>query len=167
MDRRRKINVQEAVALFEAGFNCIKIAEHLGVTKQGMYYALEKAGVYFKREQQRKILPYVRPISDNALRAQVRLHFAIEDIKEKARIKLRYAITRGKIKPQPCEVCGKLPILKNGQRGIHGHHDDYSKPLKVRWLCGKHHAEWHKHNTPKCTVSHKVRRKSKQESTPR
>jgi hypothetical protein len=37
---------------------------------------------------------------------------------------------------QPCEVCGKVPA--------HGHHDDYSKPLEVRWLCPYHHAEYHR-----------------------
>lgn len=41
---------------------------------------------------------------------------------------------------QPCEVCGD----KNG----FAHHDDYTKPLEVRFLCQKCHTEWHKNNTP-------------------
>jgi formylmethanofuran dehydrogenase subunit E len=41
-----------------------------------------------------------------------------------------------------CEVCG--------DKKAEAHHDDYSKPLDVRWLCTTHHAEWHKHNTPIC-----------------
>jgi ribosomal protein S27AE len=36
---------------------------------------------------------------------------------------------------QPCEVCGNLKAQ--------AHHDDYSKPLQVRWLCQKHHTEHH------------------------
>lgn len=42
----------------------------------------------------------------------------------------------------PCEICGN--------EVAQAHHDDYSKPLDVRWLCTTHHAEWHKHNTPFC-----------------
>lgn len=47
------------------------------------------------------------------------------------------AIRDGKLTRQPCEVrkC-KEPFAE-------AHHDDYSKPLDVRWLCKKHHTEHH------------------------
>jgi hypothetical protein len=45
------------------------------------------------------------------------------------------AIRTGKIKRKPCEICGYQPA--------NAHHDDYSKPLEVRWLCDKHHREAH------------------------
>ena len=45
------------------------------------------------------------------------------------------AIRRGKIKREPCEVCGA--------ERVEAHHDDYSKPLVVRWLCRQHHRELH------------------------
>lgn len=47
----------------------------------------------------------------------------------------------GAIKKEPCEICGSEPA--------HAHHDDYTRPLKIRWLCPVHHSEWHRHNTPK------------------
>lgn len=47
--------------------------------------------------------------------------------KDHARHTLWYAIKTGKVKPQPCEVCGH-PVTE-------GHHHDYSKPLDVKWLC--------------------------------
>ena len=48
-----------------------------------------------------------------------------------ARKKLHYAIEIGKIKRLPCVVCGNVKSC--------GHHEDYSKPLEVIWLCAKHH----------------------------
>lgn len=45
------------------------------------------------------------------------------------------AIRDGKMARQPCEECGK--------QNTHAHHDDYAKPLDVRWLCPRHHGALH------------------------
>ena len=37
----------------------------------------------------------------------------------------------------------KLPCAKCGEKKVEGHHSDYNKPLKVVWLCQKHHREAH------------------------
>lgn len=58
----------------------------------------------------------------------------------KARRMVRDAIASGRIRRQPCEVCGTEPTQ--------AHHDDYNYPLKVRWLCSVCHAEWHRNNQP-------------------
>jgi hypothetical protein len=57
--------------------------------------------------------------------------------RRKVQNKTRVAIRRGHLERQPCEVCGTT-------EDIHAHHDDYSKPLEVRWLCRTHHIEHHK-----------------------
>lgn len=51
--------------------------------------------------------------------------------------KVSNAIRDGKLIVLPCEVCFNT-------HDIHAHHDDYSKPLDIRWLCRKHHIEHHK-----------------------
>jgi hypothetical protein len=55
--------------------------------------------------------------------------------KEKAVNAVNNAIRDGRLTRQPCEVCQK----PNAQ----AHHDDYWKPLAVRWLCFRHHRELH------------------------
>ena len=52
-----------------------------------------------------------------------------------ANYKTSNAIRDGKLKKRPCEICGAIDTQ--------AHHDDYSKPLDVRWLCRKHHLELH------------------------
>ena len=42
----------------------------------------------------------------------------------------------GVLVKQPCEVCGT-------EESVESHHDDYSKPMEIRWLCTKHHHEHH------------------------
>lgn len=55
-------------------------------------------------------------------------------IKFQARRELRDAIRRGEITRLPCEVCAST-------EKVEGHHEDYSKPLDVQWLCSQHHVE--------------------------
>lgn len=44
-------------------------------------------------------------------------------------------ISKNLKKQLPCEVCGKLPT--------HKHHEDYSKPKEVVYLCAYHHKQLH------------------------
>jgi hypothetical protein len=48
------------------------------------------------------------------------------------------ALKSGKLKRGPCEVCGVIDVQ--------AHHDDYNKPLDIRWLCFVHHRELHRHH---------------------
>lgn len=56
--------------------------------------------------------------------------------KYRARTILSNCVRSGKIVRLPCEKCGNPRS--------HGHHEDYSKPLDVIWLCAKHHRDVHK-----------------------
>jgi len=58
--------------------------------------------------------------------------------KTAAHSKVARALRSGDISKMPCEKCGGL--------NVHAHHDDYSIPLNIRWLCDNHHNEWHKKN---------------------
>ena len=55
--------------------------------------------------------------------------------KVRARNLVNTHIKRGKLKMQPCEICANPKS--------EAHHEDYSKPLDVTWLCKKHHDKIH------------------------
>ena len=55
--------------------------------------------------------------------------------KYRAHLLVQYALRAGEMSRQPCEVCG---IEKT-----EAHHDNYNRPLDVRWLCHKHHMKIH------------------------
>lgn len=58
--------------------------------------------------------------------------------KYKAHNIVNNAVRAKKLFPMPCEVCGHSKT--------HAHHDDYEKPLNIRWLCPAHHKQWHDEN---------------------
>ncbi len=63
-----------------------------------------------------------------------------DPVKRRARKLLFDAIRRGEVGRGQCECPTGMPC-----RGrIEGHHEDYAKPLEVRWLCQAHHAELHR-----------------------
>lgn len=62
--------------------------------------------------------------------------------KKLAHNKLTMAVSRGVIKRKDkCEDCGTKGLIQ-------AHHDDYAKPLDVRWLCTSCHGRWHRKNGP-------------------
>lgn len=56
--------------------------------------------------------------------------------KAAARSDVSNALKDGRLERQPCEECGTT-------EQVQAHHEDYSKPLDVRWLCKTHHTEVH------------------------
>jgi hypothetical protein len=64
-------------------------------------------------------------------------HRSVNPEKYRARTAVGNAIRAGSLVRGPCEVCGNA--------ASEAHHDDYSRPLDVRWLCRPHHLEHHGH----------------------
>lgn len=59
-----------------------------------------------------------------------------DPVKRAARKIVERAIREGRLVQSACGECG-------AQRA-HAHHEDYSKPLDVVWLCPKHHKNRHR-----------------------
>lgn len=70
------------------------------------------------------------------IKAERREQYAT-DSEHRKRVLARVAARKAHPDPQPCERCG----AERADR----HHDDYDKPLDIRWLCRtchiQHHAE--------------------------
>ena len=56
----------------------------------------------------------------------------------KARSSLNHYLRDNHLDRKPCEICGEI---------AEAHHNDYSKPLDVKWLCFKHHRQ-HYYSNP-------------------
>ena len=81
---------------------------------------------YQDPERRRKVLEYQR--RRRKLRPE----------RELAHRMVSNAVRDGRLKREPCEDCGAT-------ERVQAHHDDYSKPLSVRWLCFRCHRE-HAHH---------------------
>ena len=63
-------------------------------------------------------------------------------LKIKANHLVAYALECGNLmKPSVCSEC-------KSESKLEGHHDDYTKPLVIRWLCISCHKSWHRKNKP-------------------
>lgn len=69
------------------------------------------------------------------MRAYERETYHANPTHARARMVLNQAVRRGHVERMPCEICGDAKV--------DGHHEDYSKPLEVMWLCRKHHTDLH------------------------
>lgn len=55
-----------------------------------------------------------------------------------ARYKVFFAVKKGVLKrPKVCPMCKKRKMIE-------AHHEDYTKPLQVVWMCRQCHADHHK-----------------------
>lgn len=70
-----------------------------------------------------------------AMREARQRYYAANPRKRSAQIAVGNALRDGRLINQPCEICGN-PVTE-------GHHEDYEKPLEVRWLCNTHHRQRH------------------------
>lgn len=100
--------------------------------------------VYRERDRKRAVLPHRVALREKLSKTEKYKSWKREyqrecrkqqRLKFLARQKLGYAVKAGKIVRSGCVECGSLDS--------DGHHDDYSKPLKVIWLCPEHHKQRH------------------------
>lgn len=73
-----------------------------------------------------------------------------DPVKIAARTLLNNAVKLGRIvRPKECTSCGK-------KASIHAHHDDYAKPLEVKWVCSGCHFLIHFPLTDVQSIIHEI-----------
>ncbi len=109
----------------------------VGLTSQNSYYPVNSNLLckthYISSKKAKKYRTSVK--GKAAVNAASMRAYKKHKVKWLARIKARYAVKKGiLVKPKWCEVCNLVKPLQ-------GHHEDYSKPLEVIWLCSGCHAD--------------------------
>jgi hypothetical protein len=56
-------------------------------------------------------------------------------LRKKTRRKTNDLLKAGILQKQPCVICGKHDVI--------AHHEDYSNPNDVIWICEEHHTKYH------------------------
>ena len=123
----------EAASLYHAGASLADCAHIFGVSRQSMWYRLKS------RVEMR---PQMRHGSANHFYrrgpvADAYVHNLLEQAVEDGVV----------VRRECCEDCGASGRMRDGRTIVQAHHNDYNKPLDVRWLCQKCHHAWHKTHT--------------------
>ena len=98
---------------------CSKRCSNLGQPRGQLQQPLD--GTFYERHGER-------------IKAEKRERYA-NDPEYRRRVLARVAATKAFPDGQPCEVCGEPRADR--------HHDDYDKPLDIRWLCRPCHIRHH------------------------
>lgn len=97
--------------------------------KETIYYCCRKCNTELMRK-------YYKGSGGERVRLAIKKSIKKHQDKQDARIKVNNAIKSGIIsKPDTCQVC------KKKHKRIEGHHEDYSLPLVVLWVCRSCHVD--------------------------
>ena len=132
MPRKLSSKYDEAIKLYNSGMSIQEVADYFAITRQGMWDILKRRGVQFR--------------SQKKYGKENHFYRGGETASKRAQNLAWKAIKKGILIPQPCENCGTAGTFEDGRNKVQAHHDDYDKPLDVRWLCQECHHEWHKKN---------------------
>ncbi len=124
----------ECVKMYDSGLSLQPIADYFGVSRQAMWDLLRRRTVMRSQKKYGK--------DNHFYRGGVKSDDAAQNLLETA---LKQGVV---IRQDNCEECGSGGTMRDGRTTIQAHHDDYNKPLEVRWLCQKCHHAWHKKNLP-------------------
>lgn len=106
-------------------------------SKDGRYSICKACILPLARERMRRLEVRARENTRYAASAELRAkkqgrrmaQYHQDPTKYISRAQAQNAMVAGKlVAPQTCEMCGGPGLFEK-------HHDDYSKPLEVRWLC--------------------------------
>lgn len=126
--------VIEAVTAYDSGQSLADIAHVFGITRQGAWDLLRRRTAMRSNKRFAADNHFYR----NGSRADQKAHDKVEK-----------AVLAGRlVRPDNCDQCGSAGSFADGRSAIQAHHDDYNKPLQVRWLCQKCHHQWHKKYAP-------------------
>lgn len=101
-------------------------------TKQDVRAGRSERLEYYRQYDLARAKTPARRATKNSVQRKRRAAHPEKSIAHRA---VRAAVLSGRLTRGPCEECGESET--------HAHHDDYSKPLDVRWLCKVCHRNVH------------------------
>ncbi|MDO9265297.1 MAG: hypothetical protein Q7U02_15105 [Desulfosalsimonadaceae bacterium] len=100
--------------------------------RKSEHYCGEKCEAIFRDTHEGEIPPF---LSKWKIRKKKAINDPLIEIRKKARRKTRDLLREGKITRKPCVVCGNEEVI--------AHHEDYSRPDDIIWICEIHHKAYH------------------------
>jgi len=100
--------------------------------KKSEHYCSKECEHNYRESHANNIPPF---LSKWKIRKQKSLKDPLIAVRKKARRITKNLIRSGKLKKGSCVVCGSFQTLP--------HHEDYSRPNDIIWICEKHHKLYH------------------------